>query len=453
MARKRPAKQSASTPTAQPAPAQPAPGQPAPGQPAPAQPAPAQPAPGQPVLAQPAQAQPVRTQPAQVPPAVLQQLLQASQLRVVDLSRKLSDEERTKAAAKRRELISRIEAARKSKVICYLTTLRGNTAGLMAEDAIRVFFDHFLELPAKPIDRLDIFLCSNGGQTTVPWRLVSLAREFCKNLAVIVPYRAYSAATMLAIGADEIVMHPFGELGPIDPTVSNDFNPTEENTGRRLGISVEDVKAYVTFIKSTVGITHEEELVQAIGILAQKVHPLALGNVERFLSQSRMMGRKIMSTHMGPKDGHIIDEIVENLASKLYFHGHPINRREAKEELKLKITKPDAELEQAIWDLYLTFEDEFQNRDSMNPTGDLARARGPLPPNQIAGLALEYELLHAVVESAQFAAKYYTRRRFSEVMVPQNPLPQLKEDVIAQGWSYERAPAAAAPARRRSSSK
>jgi len=35
---------------------------------------------------------------------------------------------------------------------------------------------------------------------------------------------------MLALGADEIVMHPFAEMGPIDPTVSNDFNPVDPTT-------------------------------------------------------------------------------------------------------------------------------------------------------------------------------------------------------------------------------
>jgi hypothetical protein len=269
-------------------------------------------------------------------------------------------------------------------------------------------------MPRKPVDKLDIFLCSNGGTATVPWRLVSLAREHCEQLGVIVPYRAYSAATMLAIGADEIVMHPFGELGPIDPTVSNDFNPIEQNTGRRLGISVEDVKAYVTFIKSTVGITHEDELVRAIEVLAQQVHPLALGNVERFLSQSRMIGRKIMRTHMDdPKDAHVIDEIVENLASKLYFHGHPINRREAREELKLKVINPNPTLESVIWDLYLAYEDEFQSREALNVQGDFARVRGALPPTQPSNLALEYVHLHAIIESTAFAARYKTRRRFS----------------------------------------
>jgi len=130
-----------------------------------------------------------------------------------------------------------------------------------------------------------------GGSGTTPWRIVSLLREYAKEFNVLIPFKAYSAATLIALGADEILMHPCGELGPIDPTVSNDYNPVESNTGRRLGISVEDVKAYVNFVKNTVGITHEDELVRAFEILANKVHPLALGNVERFLAQSRMIAR------------------------------------------------------------------------------------------------------------------------------------------------------------------
>ena len=66
---------------------------------------------------------------------------------------------------------------------------------------------------------------------------------------------------------------------------------------------------------------HDDELIKAIEILAQKVHPLALGNVERFISQTRMIARKILKTHMeADADEHRIEEIVENMASKLYFH-------------------------------------------------------------------------------------------------------------------------------------
>ena len=82
--------------------------------------------------------------------------------------------------------------------------------------------------------------------------------------------------------------------------MSNELNPTNQ-VGQRLGISVEDVKAYVNFIKSTVGIHHEDELIQAVRALTEKVHPLALGNVERFVSQSRMVARKLLGTHMASK--------------------------------------------------------------------------------------------------------------------------------------------------------
>ncbi|OGO39436.1 MAG: hypothetical protein A2Z03_03920 [Chloroflexi bacterium RBG_16_56_8] len=294
---------------------------------------------------------------------------------------------------------------------------------------------------------------------------------------------------MLALGADEIVMHPFGELGPIDPTVSNDFNPVEEGTNRRLGISVEDVKAYVNFIKSTVGITHEDELVKAMESLMQKVHPLAIGNVERFISQSRMMGRKIMRTHMSDSEEHIIADIVENLASKLYFHGHPINRVEAKDELKLKVLdKLSPDLEHAIWDLYLLYEEEFQSTEIFNPTSEIAKLKyappapqptraqsmpapqsqnqpvaDPQPGNQAAQpqaaqippqmqmallqmqaqqqqqqslVSFETQLLHAMVESAPLASRHITKRRWGEIIIPGQPLPQIKEDVLFQGWTH-----------------
>jgi hypothetical protein len=258
-------------------------------------------------------------------------------------------------------------------------------------------------------------------------------------------------------------MHPFAELGPIDPTVSNEFNPTEPRTGGRLGISVEDVKAYVTFIKSTVGITHEDELIRAVEALTEKVHPLALGNVERFLTQSRMIARKILRTHMSEAEEHTMEEIIENMASKLYFHGHPINRKEAKDDLRLKIQLdlPPA-LETAMWDLYKDFEVEFENQSIFFPAGDLASSATPPPsgtqmplpgnqPMQLQALIAaaqqappverEYTLTHAMVESARLSSKFTTRRRYRMFTgVPAQPV--IQEDILAQGWTSSVVPAA-----------
>jgi hypothetical protein len=263
----------------------------------------------------------------------------------------------------RLKLIKKIEKARGSRVICYLTSTRPNLEVQMVMDQVRRIYDHLQQIASngnKP--KIDLFIHSNGGEGIVPWRLVTLIREYTNQFSVLVPFRAFSAATLTALGADKVVMHPMGMLGPTDPTVANEFNPVDPKAGKRLGISVEDVTAYIALIKEDAGITHEDELVVAFNKLAEQVHPLALGNVKRSLSQSRMMAEKLLRLHMDPKqDEHQINEIVDSLTSKLYFHGHPINRTEAQEHIGLKtIEKPTAVVERAMWDLYLEYEDEMK---------------------------------------------------------------------------------------------
>jgi len=318
-------------------------------------------------------------------------------------------------------------------------------------------------LPKNPAKKIDLFLCSNGGAGTVPWRLIALLREFTDKIGVLIPYRAYSAATLIALGADEIVMHPFGEMGPIDPTVSNEYNPIDANTKRPLGISVEDVKAYINFIKTTVGIQHEDELVKTIEILVQKVHPLALGNVERFISQSRMIARKILLTHMKDTPDHVIDDIIETLASKLFFHGHPINRREAKDELKLKISPdPNPKLEKAMWSLYLDFESELENRTIFDPLSAIYRSLPPpaaptfpMPPAGWTaaivppGASAEIELKTSMIESARLTSHFVQKFRFVVAGNGQNLEPLVRQETLAQEWSETLAPAPALEKKRK----
>lgn len=260
----------------------------------------------------------------------------------------------------RLKLIESIEKERTSKVITYLTSTRKNFEVQMAMDAVRRIFDH-LEA-GSGAENLDLFLHSNGGDGTVPWRLATLMRERAKKFSVLVPFKAFSAATLTALGAHEIVMHPMGMLGPTDATVGNAFNPRDKLTNGRLGISVEDVTAYIALIKEDVGIHHEDELVKAFNHLSRKVHPLALGNVKRHISQSRMMANKLLSLHMDrTKDTHKIEEIVDNLTSKLYFHGHPINRQEAREHVGLTtVVDPPQKVEKLMWRLYLDYEEEMK---------------------------------------------------------------------------------------------
>jgi hypothetical protein len=238
----------------------------------------------------------------------------------------------------------------------------------MAMDAVRVIYEH-LE-GGESSDNVDLFIHSNGGEGTVPWRLVTLIRERAKKFSVLVPFRAFSAATLTALGADEVVMHPMGMLGPTDASVTNAFNPRDKvNPMVRLPINVEDVTAYIALIKEDAGIQHEDELVKAFECLAKRVHPLALGNVKRSLSQSRMMAKKLLQLHMDvAKKAHDIDEIVDKLTSKLYYHGHPINRREAREHVGLTaVVDPPQKVERLMWKPYLDYEDDMKLSEPLDP--------------------------------------------------------------------------------------
>jgi hypothetical protein len=278
-------------------------------------------------------------------------------------------------------LIENIQKLRGSIVLTYVTATRPGLESQITMNVISKTYRLLQDLGGKKQERIDLFIHSNGGDGIVPWKLVTLIREYCKEFNVIVPYRAFSAATLTAMGADNIYMHPMGMLGPTDPKVINEFNPNEENSSKKIGINVEDVFSYLSLVKEDVKITHEDELIKAWEFLAGegRVHPLALGNVKRFYSQSRMMATKLLELHMdGTKEAHKVKEIADNLNSKLYFHGHPINRTEAK-ALGLKVESMTPKLEDAVWKLYLDYEEDMKLEQPFKPDFELRKASPSFP--------------------------------------------------------------------------
>lgn len=65
--------------------------------------------------------------------------------------------------------------------------------------------------------KLDILIHSPGGYPDATEALVKMLRRQFEDIRFIVPAYAKSAATMLAMSGNEILMAPDAELGPIDP--------------------------------------------------------------------------------------------------------------------------------------------------------------------------------------------------------------------------------------------
>jgi ATP-dependent protease ClpP protease subunit len=70
---------------------------------------------------------------------------------------------------------------------------------------------------AEPDRDLHLLLSSPGGDGETAIRLIRSLQSRCRELTVLIPDQAKSAATLLALGAHHIVMGPTSDLGPIDP--------------------------------------------------------------------------------------------------------------------------------------------------------------------------------------------------------------------------------------------
>ena len=79
------------------------------------------------------------------------------------------------------QLITSIEQLRSSRVVTYVTA----DLARISDGAMPTLFDQLTALGQTR--RLDLFLVTRGGDTEVPWRIVSLIREFCEHFAVLVP--------------------------------------------------------------------------------------------------------------------------------------------------------------------------------------------------------------------------------------------------------------------------
>src|SRR5271166_4926682 len=149
-------------------------------------------------------------------------------------------------ADERREELKRLEQLRGNRVIAYLT---GDRAGAQTQIGMDVF-PYFYELLNQigRVKHIDVLLYSTGGQTMAGWGLVNLIREYCKRFCVLIPFKAHSTATLMALGADEIVMGSMGQLSPVDPSITSPFNPVApgpQGVPQVLPISVEDVISYM----------------------------------------------------------------------------------------------------------------------------------------------------------------------------------------------------------------
>lgn len=244
-------------------------------------------------------------------------------------------------------LLARLQDLRKSKVLLFIS---GDEVQ-MRDDVASNTFELLRELGKT--DRIDMVLNSRGGQTEIPAKLVPLIRNYCNHFSVIIPYRAHSAATHIALGANEIVMGPMSELGPVDPSRTHPLLPKDKD-GNPIPISVQDLKHVVDLLKRE-GPEQSytpEALATIFSTMFEYVHPLAMGAIEQSYALAKLISQKLLSTHMDPeKDKAKIERIANELSDGFKSHSYQIGWREAK-ALGLPVLYDDGGVYDTAWALY-----------------------------------------------------------------------------------------------------
>ncbi len=273
--------------------------------------------------------------------------------------------------------------------------------------------------------KLALYIRSSGGQGMVSLRIINLLRSFTDRLILLAPAECASAATMIALGCDEIFMGPLSSLSPVDSSLTHSLSPVD-GLNNKVPISLDELwrvlklwqesdqqitpKNYgLTNFSSSANLTNsttsstnnsannstqKDKIIPEVGdefvdkvsqnhddqsvfdsslentkketenpykYLYKYVHPLVFGAVDRHSSLSLQICKEIMSYHL--TDEKLINSINQKLNYDYPAHGYPITAREAK-KLGLNILPIDNEMQDILNNLQLLYSEMTEEKIS-----------------------------------------------------------------------------------------
>lgn len=218
---------------------------------------------------------------------------------------------------KTQKVIAQLEAQLGERFIAYWNSSDGS----ICDNDVSGLFGVLRSI--GPINRLSLFIKSDGGSGQVSLRMVNLLRQFARRLTALVPLECESAATMLALGADRILMGPLAHLSAVDTSLTHDLSPIDRDNDR-VSVSQDELHRVVRLWRQQ----PDKSNANPYQALFQYVHPLVIGAVDRSSALSTKLCGEILSYHM--KDLRKAKRVSDTLNSGYPSHSYPITLREAK---------------------------------------------------------------------------------------------------------------------------
>ena len=216
--------------------------------------------------------------------------------------------------SRRRRLIRRIEEQTGHVLLCYVS----QGPQIVWDDVLHL---HRLLEVVEPGVSIGLLLNSPGGEIDVAEKMMHVLRQTTSPplgnhpgaLDIIVPDAAKSAATLMALGADRVIMSDSSELGPIDPQL-----PVEENGKLSWYSAFDYIRAYETAEKRC--IEHPDNaafrfvfgtfnplMVEAVRQAISRTHQIAFNLLNRLGRNPTEAPSKLMDTNRFPSHGQMID--------------------------------------------------------------------------------------------------------------------------------------------------
>jgi hypothetical protein len=220
---------------------------------------------------------------------------------------------------------------------------------------LRGFLDSRFSIPTKPIN---VVIESPGGSAKIAYQLANLFRLHCGGFNVYVAEWAKSAATLFVLGASNIYLSKYAEIGPLDVQV---FDAEREDYCSALdevqalerlnAFALQAVDAGMLLLASRSGKSVRTLLPLVHSFVSDMLRPLfeKLDTVH-YTQMSRLLkvGEEYAVRLLERKYGHPgADEIARQLVNGYPEHGFYIDRREAK-RIGIETLDGDNDLEKAL---------------------------------------------------------------------------------------------------------
>jgi len=248
-----------------------------------------------------------------------------------------------------KEIILKIAQSREADILLY-------SAGITSANADSLILKaNKIEIRNKNVI---LILTTNGGDPAAAYRIVRFLQKTYDKLILYVFGRCKSAGTLIALGAHEIVMTDFGELGPLDIQLEKEDDLLHNSSGLALHQAMIDLKeqaitifsgAFFEIIGQSDGVITSRTAANiatslSTGLLspiAAQIDPLKLGEVQRALNISLKYGERITDNR----------DAYWKLTTDYPSHDFVIDLKEAKELFGEGIAKDPTDDEKALSNL------------------------------------------------------------------------------------------------------